>query len=44
MIFGADYLFPDNPIDIAFELGTALVLSPSVGLGLEAGLAFRFYP
>jgi len=43
-MFGADYLFPRDPFDIAFEVGPALVLSPVVGLGLEAGLAFRFYP
>lgn len=43
-MFGADYLFPNNPFDIAFEVGPALILSPLVGLGLEGGLAFRFYP
>ncbi|MEX2117354.1 MAG: DUF3996 domain-containing protein [Bacteroidota bacterium] len=43
-MFGADYLFPNNPFDISFEVGPALVFSPVVGLGLEAGLAFRFYP
>ena len=44
MILGVDYLFPNDPIDIAFEAGPALVLSPKVGAGLEAGLAIRFYP
>ena len=43
-MFGADYLFPNNPFDIAFEVGPALIFSPVVGLGLEAGLSFRFYP
>ena len=43
-MFGVDYLFPNNPFDIAFEIGPALVVSPNVGLGLEGGLAFRFYP
>ena len=43
-IFGADYVFPDHPFDIAFEIGPALVLSPVVGVGLEGGIAFRFYP
>ncbi len=44
VMFGADYLFPKHPFDIAFEIGPALLLSPVVGVGLEAGLAFRFYP
>ncbi|MBI2620082.1 MAG: hypothetical protein HYW57_08385 [Ignavibacteriales bacterium] len=44
MMFGVDYLFPSHPFDLAFELGPALVLSPVVGVGLEGGLAFRFYP
>jgi hypothetical protein len=43
-VFGADYVFPDHPFDIAFEMGPALVLSPVVGVGLEGGIAFRFYP
>ena len=43
-IFGVDYTFPDRPFDLAFELGPAILLSPSAGIGLEGGLAFRFYP
>lgn len=43
-IFGIDYLFPDHPFDLAFELGPALLLTPVVGMGIEVGLAFRFYP
>jgi hypothetical protein len=43
-IFGVDYLTEDKKFDIAFELGPALLLSPSVGMGIEAGIAFRFYP
>lgn len=43
-MFGADYIFPRDPFDIAFEIGPALFLSPVVGLGLEGGIAFRFYP
>lgn len=43
-VFGVDYVFPDHPFDIALELGPALLVAPVVGLGLELGLAFRFYP
>lgn len=43
-MFGVDYIFPRNPFDIAFELGPALILSPIVGIGLQGGIAFRFYP
>ncbi len=43
-MFGADYIFPQNPFDIAFEIGPALILSPVVGIGLVGGIAFRFYP
>ncbi|GJQ20693.1 MAG: hypothetical protein HBSIN02_10480 [Bacteroidia bacterium] len=43
-MFGADYIFPRDPFDIAFEIGPALILTPVVGLGLEGGIAFRFYP
>lgn len=43
-IFGIDYLFHDHPFDIAFELGPALLVTPVVGMGIEVGLAFRFYP
>lgn len=43
-MFGADYIFPRDPFDIAFEIGPALILAPVVGLGLEGGIAFRFYP
>jgi len=37
-------VFPNHPFDIAFEIGPAMVLSPVVGVELEGGLAFRFYP
>lgn len=43
-IFGVDYLTEDKQFDIAFELGPTLLLSPSVGMGIEVGIAFRFYP
>lgn len=43
-LFGVDYIFPDHPFDIAFEMGPALLVAPSVGLGIELGIAFRFYP
>lgn len=43
-MFGADYVFSRDPFDIAFEVGPALMLTPVVGLGLEGGIAFRFYP
>lgn len=43
-MFGVDYIFPQNPFDIAFEVGPALIFSPLVGIGLEGGIAFRFYP
>ncbi|MBI4417157.1 MAG: DUF3996 domain-containing protein [Ignavibacteriales bacterium] len=43
-MFGADYIFPNDPFDIAFEIGPALILTPVVGLGLEGGISFRFYP
>ncbi len=43
-IFGVNYLFPEHPFDFAFELGPALLLTPEVGVGIEVGIAFRFYP
>ncbi len=43
-VFGVDYVLPDHPFDIAFELGPALLLTPVTGIGIEVGLAFRFYP
>lgn len=43
-VFGVDYIFPDHPFDIALELGPALLVAPVVGLGIELGVAFRFYP
>lgn len=43
-MFGVDYIVPGHPFDIAFEVGPALLLTPSVGVGLEVGIAFRFYP
>jgi hypothetical protein len=43
-IVGVDYLFPEQPFDLALELGPALLLTPVVGLGFELGVAFRFYP
>ena len=43
-IFGVDYLTDDREFDLAFELRPALLRSPRVGIGIEAGIAFRFYP
>lgn len=43
-VFGVDYIFPNHPFDIALELGPALLLVPQVGMGIELGIAFRFYP
>jgi hypothetical protein len=42
--FGIDYVFPQHPFDIALELGPALFLTPVTGIGVELGVAFRFYP
>jgi len=44
LMFGVDYLAPDHPFDIAFEIGPALLLTPTVGMGIEVGVAFRYYP
>ena len=43
-VFGVDYLLPNRPFDLAIELGPSLLLAPTIGLGIELGLAFRFYP
>lgn len=43
-VFGVDYLPPAFPFDIAFELGPSLLLTPTVAMGLEIGIALRFYP
>lgn len=43
-VFGVDYLPPEYPFDIAFELGPSLLLTPTVAMGIEIGIAFRFYP
>ncbi|HWP82090.1 MAG TPA: hypothetical protein VNN76_05500 [Bacteroidota bacterium] len=43
-VFGVDYVFPQHPFDIALELGPALFLTPVTGIGVELGVAFRFYP
>jgi hypothetical protein len=43
-VFGVDYIFPDHPFSIALELGPAMLLTPSINMGIELGVAFRFYP
>ncbi|MBI3585737.1 MAG: hypothetical protein HY088_01240 [Ignavibacteriales bacterium] len=43
-VFGVDYLPREFPFDIAFELGPSLLLTPTVAMGLEIGIALRFYP
>ncbi len=39
-VFGIDYVFPNHPFDIAVELGPALLLTPSLNMGIELGIAF----
>ncbi|MEX0601912.1 MAG: hypothetical protein WD295_01140, partial [Bacteroidota bacterium] len=43
-MFGVDYVFRRHPFDISFDVGPALFVAPVVAMGLEASLAFRFYP
>ncbi len=43
-VAGVTYIFPQHPFDVAVEVGPALFLVPTVGIGIEMGVAFRFYP
>ena len=42
--FGVDYVSREYPFDVAVELGPSLLLTPSVGMGVQLSVAFRFYP
>jgi hypothetical protein len=42
--FGVDYLSREYPFDVAIELGPSLLLTPTVGMGVQLSVAFRFYP
>jgi hypothetical protein len=43
-VFGVDYVFHPHPFDIAFEMGPIMFLLPAAGIGVNAAVAFRFYP
>lgn len=43
-VFGVNYVVPNHPFEFALEIGPALLLLPTVGMGVEVGFAFRFYP
>lgn len=43
-VFGVNYVVPNHPFEVALEIGPALLLAPTVGMGVELGVAFRFYP
>jgi len=42
--FGVDFIPREYPFDMAIELGPALLLTPTVGMGVQLSVAFRFYP
>ncbi len=42
--FGVDFVPRQYPFDISAELGPALLLTPTVGVGVQLSVAFRFYP
>lgn len=44
LMFGVEYLIPQSRFDLGFEIGPALLLAPSGGLGLEAAFVARFFP
>lgn len=43
-VFGVNYIKPNQPFEFSIELGPALLLVPTVGMGVELGVSFRFYP
>ncbi len=43
-VFGVDYVAREYPFDVAVELGPSLLLTPTVGMGVQLSVAFRFYP
>jgi hypothetical protein len=42
--FGVTFISRDYPFDAAVELGPSLLLTPTVGMGLQLSVAIRFYP
>jgi hypothetical protein len=42
--FGVDYVSREYPFDVAIEFGPSLLLTPTVGMGIQLSVAFRFYP
>jgi hypothetical protein len=43
-IFGINVIPTSTPLEIFFELGPLIALSPGFGAALDAGLGLRFYP
>jgi hypothetical protein len=44
VIFGANIIPRNTPIEIFFELGPLVGFSPNVGVNIDAALGIRFYP
>jgi hypothetical protein len=41
---GIDYAIPRSPVELYFELAPLVILSPSAGVGIDAGIGVRVYP
>ncbi len=43
-IFGVNFIPPNTPLEVFFEIGVLLALTPDFGSSADIGLGMRFYP
>ena len=41
---GVSYLIPRSPVELTLELAPMVIFAPNGGVGIDGGLAVRFYP
>lgn len=41
---GIDYSIPRSPVELYFELAPLVIVAPSAGIGIDAGIGVRVYP
>jgi hypothetical protein len=42
--FGLNYMIPRSPVELSLEVAPIFIISPSSGMGVDGGVAVRFYP
>jgi hypothetical protein len=42
--FGLNYMIPRSPVELSLEVAPILIMTPATGMGVDGGVAVRFYP